>query len=76
MQIKKVWIAIMEELSLRELLALKEIHLASETSDKYFVRKFVEQEIVIVIEIGNMLLTNNGRKLLVRGSPAMWDIAT
>jgi hypothetical protein len=32
----------MEELSKRELLALKEIHLTGETSDKELIRKFVD----------------------------------
>ena len=65
----------MEDLSKRELLALKEIHLTGETSDKEIVRKFVECDIVADVEVGNLLLTNKGRGLLVRGSPALWDMA-
>ena len=65
----------MEELSLRELLALKQIHLTGQTLDKSLVRQFVEQEMIVDIEVDNLLLTHKGRSLLVRGSPALWDIA-
>jgi hypothetical protein len=65
----------MEDLSKREFLALKEIYLTGETSDKELVRKFVESDIVADVEVSNLLLTNKGRGLLVRGSPALWDMA-
>jgi hypothetical protein len=65
----------MEELSRRELLVLKEIHLTGETSDKKLARKLAEKDIIVDIEIGSLLLTRKGRSLLVRGSPALWDIA-
>ena len=67
---------VMEDLSLRELLALKEIHLTGQTSNKRLVRKFVEEEMIVDIEVDSLLLTHTGRSLLVRGSPALWDIAT
>jgi hypothetical protein len=66
---------IMEELSVRELLALKEIHLTGQTWDKRLVGKFVEHEMIAEIGVDSLLLTNKGRSLLVRGSPALWDIA-
>ncbi len=65
----------MEELSRRELLALKEIHLTGQVSDDGLARKFVEEDMIVDIEIGNLLLTHKGRSLLVRGSPYLWDIA-
>ena len=65
----------MEDLSRRELLALKEIHMTGQTSDERLLPKFVEEEMVVDIQIGSFLLTNKGRGLLVRGSPALWDIA-
>jgi hypothetical protein len=65
----------LKELSRHELLALKEIHLTGQASDKGLVRKFVEQEMVSDIEVDNLLLTHKGRGLLVRGSPSLWDIA-
>lgn len=69
-------IEVMEDLSMRELLALKEIHLTGQTSNKRLVRKFVEEEMIVDIEVDSLLLTHKGRGLLVRGSPALWDIAT
>ena len=64
-----------EELSKRELLALKEIHLTGEASDKKLVRRFVESNIIADLEIGSFVLTHKGRRLLVRGSPALWEYA-
>jgi hypothetical protein len=48
---------VMEDLSLRELLALKEIHLTGQTSNKRLVRKFVEEEMIVDIEVDSLLLT-------------------
>jgi hypothetical protein len=64
-----------EELSKRELLALKEIHLTGEASDKELVRRFVESDIIADLEVGRFVLTPKGRGLLVRGSPALWEYA-
>jgi len=61
------------ELSRHELLALKEIYLTGQASDKELVRKLVEEEMVVDIEVDNLLLTHKGRGLLVRGSPSLWD---
>ena len=65
----------MEDLSLRELLVLKEIHLTGQTWDQKLVGKFVKDEMIVDVEVDRLLLTNKGRSLLVRGSPALWDIA-
>ena len=65
----------MEELSKRELLVLKEIHMTGETSDKGLARKLAERDIIADLEVGSLLLTHKGRSLLVRGSPALWDMA-
>jgi hypothetical protein len=64
---------VMEDLSRHELLALKEIHRTGEALDKGLVRKFVQEK--LVVDIGSLLLTNKGRGLLVRGSPALWNSA-
>jgi hypothetical protein len=63
-----------KELSRHELLALKEIYLTGQASDKELVRKLVEEEMVVDIEVDNLLLTHKGRGLLVRGSPSLWDV--
>ena len=65
----------MKELSKRELLALRELHLTGKMSDQELVRKFVENDIVVDLETSGLLLTHKGRGLLVRGSPALWDVA-
>ena len=62
----------MEELSKRELLALKEIHLTGATSDKELADRFFEND--IVVDLGSLLLTHKGLGLLVRGSPVLWDV--
>ena len=63
----------MEELARRELSVLKEIHLIGETSDKELANRFIEND--IAVDIGSLLLTHKGLGLLVRGSPALWDVA-
>lgn len=75
MSIRITRIGIMKELSKRELLALRELHLTGEMSDQELVRKFVENDIVVDLETSGLLLTHKGRGLLVRGSPALWDVA-
>lgn len=65
----------MEELSKQEFFALKEIHLTGETLDKELVRKFIEDDIIADLNVGELLLTHKGRGLLVRGSPTLWDVA-
>jgi hypothetical protein len=65
----------MEDLSKRELLALKDIHLTGAIPDRELVRAFVDQGIIADVAIGGLLLTHKGRHLLVRGSPALWDMA-
>ena len=64
---------VMEELARREILVLKEIHLTGETSDKTLANRFIEND--IVVDVGSLLLTHKGLGLLVRGSPALWDVA-
>jgi len=65
----------MEELSRQELLALKEIQLTSQTSNKDMVSKLIDAEIVVDTEVCGLLLTRKGQHLLVRGSPCLWDVA-
>ena len=64
---------VMEELARREILVLKEIHLTGETSDKTLANRFIEND--IVVDVDSLVLTHKGLGLLVRGSPALWDVA-
>jgi len=65
----------MEELSRRELMALKEIYLTGQTSDTALTRRLIEAQIVVDTEACGLLLTCMGKSLLVRGSPSLWDLA-
>jgi hypothetical protein len=50
----------MDELSLQEVLALKEIHMTGNTWDKVLIRKFVEQKKILDLDDENPLLTYRG----------------
>lgn len=65
----------LEELSRRELLVLKEIHLMGRTIDPAMALKFLNDDMIIDSPDCCMQLTARGRRLLVRGSPLLWDIA-
>lgn len=61
----------MTDLSRHELLALKEIRLTGQTTQKILVRQLLDQKIIVDAE-GCLDLTSKGRSLLVRGSPSLW----
>lgn len=63
------------ELSRRELLALKEIRLVGRTSDRTIVMQLLNDELVVDLPDTPLQLTPKGRKMLVRGSPLLWDLA-
>ena len=63
----------MTDLSPRELLVLREIHLTGQTTQNILARQFIEKEIIVDVE-GNLNVTSKGRSLLVRGSPSMWQM--
>jgi hypothetical protein len=63
----------MTDLSPRELLVLREIHLTGQTAQKILARQLLDKE--IIVDVADFLdLTSKGRSLLVRGSPLMWDM--
>ena len=63
----------MTDLSRHELLALKEICLTGQTTQKSLVGQLLEDEIIVDAE-GCLDLTSKGRSLLVRGSPSLWEM--
>ena len=63
----------MTDLSPRELLVLREIHLTGQTTQKILARQFIDKEIIVDVE-GNLNVTSKGRSLLVRGSPSLWQM--
>jgi hypothetical protein len=63
------------ELSRRELLVLKEIRLKGQTSDRTMVLQLVNDDLVVDLTDTPLQLTPKGRRMLVRGSPSLWDVA-
>jgi hypothetical protein len=66
----------LNELSRRELLALKEIHQKGRTLDRALTIQLINDDLIIVCPKGYLELTANGRRMLVRGSPSLWDMAS
>jgi hypothetical protein len=66
----------LEELSRRELLALKEIHLMGRTTDRTIALQLYNDDMVIESQDCCLQLTAKGRRLLVRGSPLLWDMTS
>jgi hypothetical protein len=64
------------ELSRCELLALKEILMKGRTIDRTFAVQLINDHLVIGSPNSYLKLTLKGRRMLVRGSPALWDIAS
>lgn len=62
------------EASRDELIALKEIRLTGRLADPNLAVRFIEHAIVARSEDGDLELTSAGRRLLVRGSPALWAL--
>lgn len=63
------------ELSRRELLALKEIRLTGRTADCTIMFQLFNDNMIAGFQDGCLQLTAKGRRMLVRGSPSLWDTA-
>ena len=64
------------DLSRRELLVLKEIQLTARTSDRTMSLQLLNDYMIMNSQDGCLQLTTKGRRLLVRGSPSLWNIAS
>ena len=64
-----------DELSQRELLALKEIHMTGHAKDWLTARSLLNDDMITETSEGFFQLTRTGQKLLVRGSPTLWSAA-
>jgi ribosomal protein S19E (S16A) len=64
------------ELLRHELLALKEIRLSGASIDRTTMRQLRDMEMITELHDGRLRLTNEGRKMLVRGSPSLWNVAS
>ena len=62
------------EASRDELLALKEIRVTGRLADQGLATRLIDNDIVAESENGQLALTAIGRRLLVRGSPALWAL--
>jgi hypothetical protein len=65
-----------DELSRRELLALKEIRLTGQTSDGTLARQLLDDKMIVDAQGGHLEVTAKGRRMLVRGSPSLWGISS
>ena len=65
-----------DELSRRELLVLKEIRLTGRTTDATTECRLRNDQFIADLHEGGLQLTAKGRRMLVRGSPSLWDIAS
>ena len=63
------------ELSRRELLVLKEIRLTGRTNDRTVALGLLNDDMIADLPNTCLQLTAKGRKMLVRGSPSLWDVA-
>jgi hypothetical protein len=66
----------LNELSRRELLALKEIQLTGQTTDCTIMLQLLADNMIASFKDGCLKLTDKGRRMLVRGSPSLWDTAS
>jgi hypothetical protein len=65
-----------DELSRHELLALKEIRLTGRTTDPKMALQLLNDDMIIDSQERCLQLTAKGRRMLVRGSPSLWDMAS
>ena len=68
-----------DELSRRDLLALKEVRSKGRMTDRTLAIQLINDGLITgstASAFGNLKLTDKGRKMLVRGSPSLWDIAS
>jgi len=62
-----------EELPQRELIVLRDIHVSGGSTNHAVVRQLIRDGMIVDGEC--LELTANGRRMLVRGSPSLWDTA-
>jgi hypothetical protein len=66
----------LDELSRRELLGLKEVRLKGRATDRTLALQLINDDLIIGSPCGYLKLTAKGRRMLVRGSPSLWDMAS
>jgi ribosomal protein S19E (S16A) len=66
----------LNELSRRELLVLKEIGRIGRTADRAVALQLLNDGMVAKCEDGRLQLSPEGRRMLLRGSPSLWEMAS
>ena len=62
-----------EELPQQELIVLRDIHVSGRSKNHAIVRQLIRDGMIVDDE--RLEPTANGRRMLVRGSPSLWDTA-
>jgi len=62
-----------EELPQQELIVLRDIHVSGRSNNHAIVCQLIRDGMIVDAE--RLELTTNGRRMLVRGSPSLWDTA-
>jgi hypothetical protein len=65
----------LDELLRHELLALIEIRLTGRTVNCTAMHQLLDNGMIIDLHGDRLQLTSRGRRMLVRGSPLLWDVA-
>ena len=66
----------LDELSRRELVALKEVRSKGRVVDRALTFQLISDDLVSACPNGQLQLTAKGRRMLLRGSPSLWDFAS
>ena len=64
------------ELSRRELLGLKEIALRGRITDHALAVQLIDHHLTVGSPGGDLKLTAQGRRMLVRGSATLWELVS
>lgn len=64
------------ELSRHELLTLKQIRLTGRTTDRVTALQLLNDDMINISQNGCLQLTAKGRRMLVRGSTSLWEMAS
>ena len=65
-----------DELSRRELLVLRDIRQHGHAMDRATAQHLQKTGMVDELNDGTLRMTSKGRRMLVRGSPSLWNIAS
>ena len=65
----------LDDLFRHELLALIEIRLTGRTFNSTAMHQLLDNGMIVDLHGGRLQLTSRGRRMLVRGSPSLWDVA-